>query len=196
MFIDCNGCDMRASFVKKLMNGAAILGIMAIPALAQSRPKAVAPAAKATPQSQASLLGTFQDWGAYTSGDGAQKVCFALSQPKERLPASLKRDPAYLFVTMRNGSLKMELSFVTGFGTKDGVDGDLSIGSLNTKLMTKDENGWLRDASEETQVITAMTRAAAATLKATSKRGNVSTDRYSLRGLQQAVERIRRECAS
>ena len=44
------------------------------------------------------MVVSFGDWGVYTAQAGRSKICYALSQPKDRLPKDLKRDPAYLFV--------------------------------------------------------------------------------------------------
>src|SRR5690349_2172433 len=43
--------------------------------------------------SQPTLVASFQDWGAHVSGQGRSKVCYAVSEPKDRLPKDLKRDP-------------------------------------------------------------------------------------------------------
>ena len=56
-------------------------------ATAPAKPAAAAPAkpaaapAAASPTAQATLLGQFGDWGAYTATPGGRKVCFALSKP-------------------------------------------------------------------------------------------------------------------
>src|SRR4051794_30151890 len=65
---------------------------------------------------QATLLASFGDWGAYASGQGRAKVCYALSQPKDRQPKDLKRDPAYLFVSFRPAdNVRNEVAVVMGF---------------------------------------------------------------------------------
>ena len=60
------------------------------------------------------------DWGVYTAQSGRSKICYALSQPKDRLPKNLNRDPAYLFVSFRPAeNVKNELALVLGFTAKD-----------------------------------------------------------------------------
>src|SRR5262245_3869511 len=46
-----------------------------------ARPAAQAQAAAPNPAAQATLLGQFGDWGAYTATPGGKKVCFALAKP-------------------------------------------------------------------------------------------------------------------
>ena len=62
---------------------------------------AARPAQAATGPGGASLLTSYGDWGVYTALTGRSKICYALSQPKDRLPKNLNRDPAYLFVSFR-----------------------------------------------------------------------------------------------
>jgi hypothetical protein len=145
---------------------------------------------------QATLLASFSDWGAYASGQGRSRICYALSQPKERLPADLKRDPAYLFVSFRPAeNVRNEIAVVMGFATRDGAAAAATIGDADYALITKGPNAWVRNPAEENQVIAAFTRGRDVTIKATSARGNTTTDRYSLIGFTQALDRARKECS-
>ncbi len=56
------------------------------------------------------LIGQYGDWGVYVSK--TPRVCFALSQPKERLPAGLNRDPGYIFISTRPAELMPMISWV------------------------------------------------------------------------------------
>jgi hypothetical protein len=163
-----------------------------------------APAAPAKPAAgaagpggaKATLLATFDDWGAYASGEGRAKVCYALSRPKERLPKDLKRDPAYLFVSFRPAdNVRNEIAVVLGFATRDGGEAEAVVGQSTYAFVTKGANAWVRNPSEESQIIAAFSRGQSVTVKAASGRGNASTDRYSLIGFSQALERARQECS-
>jgi hypothetical protein len=144
---------------------------------------------------QATALATFNDWTAYATGQGRAKICYALSQPKDRQPKDLKRDPAYLFVSFRPAeSVKHEVAVVMGFATKDGGAAEATIGNSTYALITKGANAWVKNPSEEPQVIGTMSKNQAMTIKATSGRGNPTTDRYSLAGFAQALDRARKEC--
>ncbi len=47
-------------------------------------------------------VGSFGDWGAFLAQGAKDKTCYALATPKDRAPAALKRDPAYVsFLTDR-----------------------------------------------------------------------------------------------
>jgi hypothetical protein len=145
---------------------------------------------------QAALLATFTDWGAYASGQGRAKICYALSQPKDRLPKDLKRDPAYLFVSFRPAdNVRNEVAVVMGFAGKDGAPAEAVIGTTTYALVTKGANAWVRNPAEEGQVIGNMSKGKDLVVKATSARGNAATDRYSLSGFAQALDRARKECS-
>jgi hypothetical protein len=162
--------------------------------------KPAAKAAKAAPSgapggAQATLVATFNDWSAYTAQAGKAKICYALAQPKSRSPANLKDTPAYLFVSFRPAeNVRNEVAAVLGFPTKDGGASDVAIGSTKYDLVTKGANAWVKTPAEEPQVIATMSKGSAMMVSATSARGNKTTDRYSLAGFAQALERAKKEC--
>ncbi|MEW6125133.1 MAG: invasion associated locus B family protein [Pseudomonadota bacterium] len=162
--------------------GAALVMGFAAPALAQG-------AAQPKPVAQ------FGDWSVYTGQTGTSKVCYALSQPKDRKPEGLNRDPAYFFVSTRPGEkVKNEVSITMGFGLKEGSEAKLTIGSQVFQLYTKDEGAWVRNVAEEGKLVEAMKKGKDLTIAGTSGRGNVTTDRYSMSGLGQALDRVAQEC--
>lgn len=156
--------------------------------------------AKSAPQpastgASPTLVVQYGDWGVYVSQTPKTKICYALSQPKDRQPATLKRDPAYFFVSTRPGeNVRNEVSIVVGFTIKEGSDASLDIGGANFPFYTKNDGAWVRNAAEETKLIDAMRKAKDFSVKSTSLRGNPNTDRYSLAGIGQALDRVTQEC--
>lgn len=167
---------------------------------ASTKPAAAKPNAKAAPANvpggaQATLVATFNDWSAYTAQTGKAKICYALAQPKQRTPANLKDTPAYLFVSFRPAeNVRNEVAAVLGFPTKDGGASDVAIGPTKYDLVTKGANAWVKAPAEEPQVIATMSKSSAMVVSATSARGNKTSDRYSLAGFAQALERAKKEC--
>ncbi|MBB6169172.1 invasion associated locus B family protein [Chelatococcus composti] len=144
---------------------------------------------------QATLLASYGDWGAYASGQGRSRVCYAMTQPKQRLPAGLNRDPAYLFVSKRPAeNVRNEVSFVMGFPTRENVDARATVGDASFALVTKGEHAWVKDPAQEGQVVTAFQRGAKLVVNVESRRGNKLTDEYSLSGFTQAWKRVNDEC--
>ncbi len=142
-----------------------------------------------------SLVGQFGDWGVYVGGGNSGKVCFALSQPRERLPAGLNRDPGYIFVSTRPGdNVRNEFSVLAGFPLKEDADPSVRIGDDTFALYARQSGAWIRNVAEEARLIEAMRKGSDLEMKSTSSRGNVTTDRYSLSGISQALDRVTQEC--
>ena len=162
-------------------------------ALAAKSKPAAAPAAAGKPQP--TQLGQFGDWSAFQVGNAKGRSCFTISNPKERTPDKLERDPATIFVTRRPGEgVHNEISLIVGFPMKEGGNATIKIGKTSFSLYTKEANAWVKNAAEEGNVIAAMRKGGNLVFDGVSKRGNKTTDRYSLSGLPQALESISRAC--
>ena len=151
--------------------------------------------AKAAGGGQTFLIGTFGDWKALTTGKEKAKVCYALAQPNQRLPAKLNRDPGYLFISSRMADgARNEIAFKLGFSPKAGQEGHLQIGSASFVVIGSGESAFLKNPAQEGQVLDAMKKASTVTIKITSARGNDTSDRYSMNGLTKALEAVAKEC--
>lgn len=141
------------------------------------------------------LVGQFGDWGVYVSESGKSKVCFALSQPRERLPANLNRDPGYIFLSTRPAdNVRNEFSVIVGYPLDENVDPAVQIGDETFALYARQSGAWIRNVAEEPRLIEAMRKGSDLQMKSTSARGNATTDRYSLSGVTQALDRVAQEC--
>ncbi len=168
-----------------------LLFAFAAPASAQQRQ-----AARGNGGGNALEIGKAGAWGIFTTGEGRAKSCFVMAQPAERLPKGLTRDPAHVFVTMRQGeAAKMEFSMLTGYPLKPGVDAQLTVGSVNFAGVGQNKTVWLKNPAEENRFIGEMRRGGTLQVKGTSVRGNDTTDRYPLTGFAQALERAQKECS-
>ncbi len=176
-----------------LVAASSSLAMAQAPQPAKPAPQKAAPAQPAA--ASPSLLGQYGDWGVYMSQNAKTKICFALSQPKERLPANLKRDPAYFFVSTRPGeNVKNEVSILVGFPLKEDVETSLQVGSDSYSLYARKDGAWVRNVAEEARLVESLRKGRYLTVKSTSLRGNVTTDRYSLSGAAQALDRAAQEC--
>lgn len=177
-----------------LMAGA-VLAQPAKPKPATPKPAAAAAAPASAGQGQAMLLETAGKWQAFSSQQGRSKVCYALSKAESRSPANLKDVEGLLFVSNRPGEgVRNEISFVMNFDVKEGVEHQAVIGNDRFALVAKGKNMWLKNPAEETRMLEAMRRGAGLEIKATSKRGNATSDKYALSGMTQAVKRAEDAC--
>ena len=183
------------------MAGAAVIlvGWAPAPAFARTRPKQeAAPAAKSAEKAAPGkpvLVGTYGDWGTYEAQGPKSKICYALAQPKQRMPASLKRETAFVFISSRPGEgVRNEVSVIMGVPMKDGApDAKAEVGKAEFDLVTKGQNAWMKNAAQEVQLIETMKKSGRLTVKAPMVKGVVS-DSYSLAGLAQALDRVSKDC--
>jgi len=150
------------------------------------------PQKKATPGTPG-LVAQYGDWGVYVNKTA--KTCFALTQPKERQPANVKRGPAYFFVTTRPGEkLVNEISIMTGFALKEDAAVTLEAAGGKFPLYVKGNGLWIREPANEQKLLAALQQEKEVWLKLTPAKGAETNDRYSLTGLTQALERVAKEC--
>jgi hypothetical protein len=141
-----------------------------------------------------SQLATYGDWGVFLAQDEKSKTCYALATPKDRAPPGLKRDPAYVFIANRPGeNVREEVSIIMGFPLKEGGARAEVTGS-GFALIAKGANAWIKNQAEEAKFVDALKKGAKLIVKASSLKGHVTTDSYSLAGLAQALERVEKEC--
>jgi hypothetical protein len=164
------------------------------------------------------LVASYGDWSVFQSQAGKSHICYTLAQPKERAPADLKRDPAYAFISERPAErVRNEVSFIMGFeveaaspptDSKDKKKADAKdkksksdpisptavIGDAEFELLPKGNNVWVKNAAQESQLIDEMRKGAKLMIKASSKKGKVTIDSYSLAGFSQAIDRALKDC--
>ncbi len=188
-------CLHNGPAVSRLARSASILAVTlaalsAVPASAQAQRSA-----SAAGQAQALLLETAGKWQAFSSQQGRSKVCYALSKAESRLPANLKDVEGLLFVSSRPAEgVRNEISFVMNFDLKEGVEHQAIIGNERFALVAKGQNMWLKNPAEEPRMLDALRRGAGLEIKGSSKRGNPTSDKYSLSGISQAVKRAEDAC--
>ena len=155
------------------------------------------PAGKdATVGGKPQLVGTFGDWGAYLAQNAKTKICYALASPKERSPATLKRDQAYVFISSRPGEgVRNEVSVILGFAVKDGAnDAKAEVANTAFELVAKGQNAWMKNAAQESELVAAMKKHARLVVKVPAAKGGTASDSYSLAGLPEALARVAKEC--
>jgi invasion protein IalB len=159
---------------------------------------AAAPAAAPSPTSQATLLGQFGDWGAYTATPGGRKVCFALAKPTSSVDNPPNRRTAtnvvYMFISSRpQDKVKDEVSIlVTGYQLK--VDGSITIGGATFPMHAQNDNAWAKNVADEARIVDALRKGSDVVVKGTTSRGTQTTDTFSLKGIAQALDRVAQEC--
>ena len=105
------------------------------------------------------------------------------------------RDPAYTFISTRpTENVRNEVSIVVGYPFKAGYEASADIGSNKYALYTQGDGAWVKNPAEEARMVDAMRRGSDMIVVGESGRGTKSTDRYALKGLSQALDRVAQEC--
>lgn len=171
-----------------------LMAAISAAAAQQAKPAAASPAAGAT------LLGQYGDWGAYAASPGGKKVCFALSKPTsgETNPPNRRNETmsVYMFVSSRPADkVKDEVSLlVSGYVFKTNADATAQIGSAAFPMYTQKDGAWVKNAAEEARFVEAMRKSGDMTVKAVTDRGTETIDKFSLKGIDQALTRVAQEC--
>ena len=173
----------------------AVGAVLVLPslALAQAKPPA-------NPTAQATLLGQYGDWGAYTASPGGQKICFALAKPTSSVDNPPNRrtaaNPVYMFISTRpTEKVSNEVSvLVTGYQFKPNSEASVAVGGATFPMYTQNDGAWVKNAAEEAKLLDTMRKGAEVVIKATTSRGTQTTDTFSLKGIAQAVDRAAQEC--
>lgn len=141
------------------------------------------------------LLGTFDSWEAYKTNDGRGAVCYVVTQPQAKDPPTAKRDPIYFMITTwPKANIANEPSIVIGYQFKDASKATVQVGSDKFDFFTKADGAWMQGGAEEQRLITALRGASEMTVKGFSKRGTLTTDTYSLKGISAALDKIAEGC--
>ena len=164
---------------------------------APAKKGAAAQAPAPAPGGQPTLLGQYGDWGAYTANGGGRTICYALAKPSSQatVPPGRPRDPAYIFVSTRPAeNVRNEVSIVIGYPFKPGSEATADIGSAKYAMYTQVDGAWVKNAAEEARMVDAMRKGSDLVVAGESGKGTKSTDRYTLKGLAQALDRVAQEC--
>ena len=182
----------------RLSLAAAFTGALASLAMAQQAKPAQAPAKQEAPAATAGStpLGQSGDWGIYVAGSGPTKQCYAATKPQDRAPANLQRDPAYFFISTRPAeNVRNEISIIMGFPVKaDKPAPEIQVGTEKFVMASQGPHLWVKEGARNSALVEAMRRGSKLTIKATSMRGNLTTDTYSLSGIGGALDRVKKEC--
>lgn len=160
---------------------------------------ALALATGASAAEKPTALGTFKNWSAFTAGTGADKTCYALSQPVASEPKSAKRDPIYFLISdFPARKAKAEPQIVPGYAYPDNGTVSVTVGNDKWTFFTKNEgdkgSAWLKSTADEAKLVAALQKGSRAVVTGASSRGTTTTDAYSLSGITAALQKAHAEC--
>jgi len=159
---------------------------------AKPAPTAAAPAADPGP---AKALGNTGAWTAYMAQNKDGKVCYLAAHPDKTEPAGMKRQTIMATVTHRTQDQVFNVvSFDEGYPLNESDDVMLEVGKDKYALFAKDDSAWAATSDLDRTIVAALARESEAVVKATPKKGHMTTDTYSLTGFAKALALIDKAC--
>ena len=148
------------------------------------------------------LLGKYGDWAAYTYGSGNDRICYAMTEPKQTLPKSANRGDIYFMVTHRPArGTRNEISMRVGYPFSASSQPFATIGDEKFQLFTGVKEGgehrfwaWLDNVNRSGAMIDALKKGYKMVIKGTSSHNTLTTDTYSLKGSSDALSKIDQAC--
>ncbi|MGD9539263.1 MAG: invasion associated locus B family protein [Alphaproteobacteria bacterium] len=138
------------------------------------------------------VVATHGDWIVYTYQENGQKVCYIASRPSKAEGTFKKRGEPYATVTRRQGA--EEVSVTAGYPFKEGSRVEAAIGGTMFNLFTENEWAWTQNDAADKQMIAAMERGSAMTVRGESQLDTRSIDTYSLKGFTAARKAMAGAC--
>ncbi|HUH48652.1 MAG TPA: invasion associated locus B family protein [Mycoplana sp.] len=133
----------------------------------------------------------FNAWGAYSYQSSGGKVCYVLSVPKEKAPASVDHGDIFFLVSQRPGqNISYEPQAMMGYQLQENSKVNVVIDGRTFVMFTKGNSAWVENAAEEPALVAAMKSGKDMSVKATSRRGTGTTYSYSLSGISAALKQI------
>ena len=140
-------------------------------------------------------IGKFKDWESFTLSQEGNKVCFAQSTPVVRAPKKLKREPSRLFVSFRPAqNIKNEISVTNGYDFKLKAPVTAKSGKKKYDLFSKGRFAWVVDNEDEKKLIITMKKASRLMIIGNTKKGDQTTDHYSMMGFTKAYNTAKKNC--
>jgi hypothetical protein len=157
---------------------AILLCLVALPALADTQ-----------------RLGMFQSWGAFSNKDSGALVCYASSKPVKSEGTVKKRNPVLAEVTDRpsehhNGVIDI----LAGYTMDAAKPVTLEIGKQSFKLFAHADAAFAQNA-DDAKIVAAMRTGQSMVFSATTGKGVVTKDTFTLAGMPDALREIDKACS-
>lgn len=140
-------------------------------------------------------LGKFKAWAAYEIREGRAKTCYAHGEPIKATGKYKKRGRTYIQVTHRpaEGTWN-EVGITAGYSYRRDSEAIVIIDKRRFVLFTDKDTAWAKDSRQDRRIVRALKKGRIMTVRATSSRGTVTVDTYSLAGFTRAYQAMGRAC--
>ncbi|HHZ07461.1 MAG TPA: hypothetical protein GX405_01625 [Rhizobiales bacterium] len=139
----------------------------------------------------ATKIGQHNAWGTYSYQANNGKVCYVLTVPTDKQPASLDHGDIFFFVSQKPGqNVSFEPQFIASYNLQENSKVIVTVGDKSFTMFTRGKSAWMENAAEEPTLIAAMKGGAEMKVAAKSGRGNATSYVFSLKGITAALNSI------
>lgn len=140
-------------------------------------------------------VATYQDWMVFSVEKGGDRVCYAVTEPKDVSPASANHGDVFFSVSSwRSGAATNQPSFMAGYELQDGSEPLVRVGADRWEMFASDNEGFVESDRQEERLVDAMRRGSEMRVSATSARSTATNYTFSLFGISKALERVENAC--
>lgn len=168
-----------SKIISKMLTATLLVGATALPAHA-AEPK---------------LEGTYGDWAAYSRAQGGDKICYVISEPQKKIPSSVKHGDIFFMVSnWKSGQANEQPSLMAGYPLKVTSPPTTIVGSARTRMYVSQNEAFIKDTSNERQLVKKMRAGANMRVSAMSARGTAVSYDFSLKGVTAALKKAKSSC--
>lgn len=135
----------------------------------------------------------FDYWGAFTYEDAKRgKLCYALAVPQAKEPEDRDHGDVYFVVSAKaDAAGGYEPQVEVGYPLKPDETVSVTVGKDSFPMFSRNNNAWLKDTKNESDLITAMRKGATMKVSGVSKKGTRTAYTYNLTGVTKALQAIK-----
>jgi len=139
--------------------------------------------------------GAERDWRVFTRGDGADRICYVQSTPRESNPENTDHgDVFFLVASWANGDAREQPSFLAGQMLRPDNPPGVRIGSDRYRMFVSEREGFVEDPGDEAELVEDMRRGSVMRVEATHADGTLVAYEFSLSGVTAALQQAGRLC--
>lgn len=140
-------------------------------------------------------IGKFGNWAAYTLVEDGKKICYMVGEPDKKEGVYNTRGDVFALITHRpTQSVRDVFSYISGYSYEAGSPASVTIDGKEFSLFTQEETAWTPDGATDSALAKAIQKGSKMVVKGTSKRGNLTTDTFILKGTGEAYKAISKAC--
>lgn len=139
--------------------------------------------------------GEERDWRVFSRGDGANRICYAQSTPRQSNPENADHgDVFFLVASWANRDADEQPSFLAGRMLQPDSPPEVRVGSDRYRLFVSEREGFVESAEDESALVADMRRGSTMRVEATQADGTLVAYEFSLAGVTAALRRADQLC--